>query len=631
MIRCLNCMKEYEEEFEVCPYCGFVRGTKPKESYHLQPGMVLAGKYIIGTVIGFGGFGVIYRAWDRNLETVVALKEYYPTTFLSRITGEKQVNVYDKKNLQAFEKGKKEFLEEARNMAKFNAHPNIIHVYDFFEENGTAYFVMEYLDGCNLKTFMQISRKRGTPMSVDTALEITQSVLSALKETHTAKIIHRDIKPGNIFVCKDGKIKVIDFGAARFSDSETEKTRTIIITPGYAPAEQYQTKSKQGPFTDIYAVAAVLYEMLTGIKPDESINRKIEDLVVEPRKLNQDVPAHINSAVMRALAIQPEIRFQTVDQFSRALISEKEVRDAKKEIRFRKRRRIIRIAGIFLMLAAGCAVCAWQYLKIRKEAILSPAVISIWVPYAQDELKADKEQLIQSMADEYLQNNENISVEITAIATEKYKETLQNALDDGNAPVLFDSSCLGTEYYEKLSDLHKLLKFSLFQPEDYYLLDVYQEYYPSCKQFPIAFNVPILYTNALTYQAEEMDEMIQHSLENFLNQKTASYIGGIQDYKEVQEKLSGVYEITFPDDLEGIEGSFEELWSISASATEDEYAAAIRLLYYFLSETSQDYLTVQNDCHLPLNRNIMQVYLDVNSDFEGMEEYVEKLKFVGEQ
>lgn len=142
---------------------------------------------------------------------------------------------------------------------------------------------MEYLDGCSLKVFLQANREKKKTMSVDTALQITQAVLSGLKAIHEKRIIHRDIKPGNIFLCKDGTIKLIDFGAARFASEDTEKTRTIIITPGYAPAEQYQTKSKQGAYTDIYAAGAVLYEMLTGIKPEESINRKVEDNVEEPQ------------------------------------------------------------------------------------------------------------------------------------------------------------------------------------------------------------------------------------------------------------------------------------------------------------------------------------------------------------
>ncbi len=633
-MRCLNCMQEYNEIYEVCPHCGYIRGTKPQEPYHLHPGMELLGKYVIGTVIGFGGFGVIYKAWDKNFEKVVAVKEYYPTTFLSRNVGEKQAYIYDKRNVEEFEKGKKEFLEEARNLAKFNNHPNIVHVYDFFEENGTAYFVMEFLDGCNLKTFLQVNAQSGRRISVETALQITQCVLSALKAVHASKIIHRDIKPGNIFICKDGTIKLIDLGAARFSDSEMEKTRTIIITPGYAPAEQYQIKSKQGPYTDIYAVAAVLYEMLTGIKPDESINRKVEDTLIEPQKMNPDVPANINSAVMRAMAIQSEIRFQNVDQFAKALRSEKEVRDAKREIKYRKRRRGIRIAVLAAIVICAGLFCYQQYINVRKEAILEPAELEVWIPYEEESEEAAV-QLMDNMTAEYLQNNEMIKLDIKAIAKEDYETELRTALEKGNAPDIFDSSCLGTEDYEKLADLNKLFDFELFEEEQYYFLDQYENYFPSAKQLPLTVNVPIYYTNSIWNEEVSGEENVSGTREQFLNQTIGEYLGSIEDYSEIQNNLSGIYSLSYPDISQGSSsdsevGNFSNLWSINVASTEEEYAAAIRLMYYLLSETAQDYLAVQNDNNLPLNRNILDVYIDVNSDFEKLKEYLQVVVVNGE-
>ncbi|MDO4285358.1 MAG: protein kinase [Eubacteriales bacterium] len=617
MVRCMNCMKEYEDEFEVCPHCGFVRGAKPKEPYHLYPGMMLAGKYEIGTVIGFGGFGVIYKAWDRNLEKIVSIKEYYPTAFLSRVSGEMQVHIYDKKNVEAFEKGKKEFLEEARNLAKFNDHPNIVHVYDFFEENGTAYFVMEYLDGCNLKTYLQVNRKKGKKVSVDTALQITQAVLSALKAIHAEKVIHRDIKPGNIFICKDGTIKLIDFGAARFSDNDTEKTRTIIITPGYAPAEQYQTKSKQGPFTDIYATGAVLYEMLTGVKPEESINRKVEDTVEDPQTLNPEVPAYVSSAVMRAMAIQPEIRFQNVDQFAKALLSQKEVRDARREIRYRKRRRILRIAALLLLVAAAGVFCVFQYRNARKEAILEPAQLLVWTPYTEETGEDAAREMVESMAAEYLQNNPAVSIQVEAIAESEYEERLRAALGTEEEPDIFDSSCLTEEDYMELADLSDLFSFSLFRAGDYYFMEQYTSYFPSERQLPLSFDVPVLYANT---QIEEGSRN-KGDYAQFAAQEAGEYLGTTADYAQVQRDLAGIYAVSFPESADD-GGIFTNLWSVSADADEAEYAAAIRLLYYFLSETAQDYLTVQNSNHLPVSKNVLQVYAEVNGDFSGLAEYV---------
>lgn len=630
-IRCLNCMKEYEKEDGICLHCGYIEGATPQETYHLHPGMELNGKYIVGTVIGFGGFGIIYKAWDKNLEKVVAIKEYYPTAFLNRVPGKKTVDVYDKKKTADFEKGKNEFLEEARTLAKFNNHPNIVHVYDFFEENGTAYFTMEFLSGYNLKTYLQRNKKEGKKISVETALQITQCILNALKSIHGANIIHRDIKPANIFICDDGTIKLIDLGAARFSDNETEKTRTIIITPGYAPAEQYQIKSKQGSYTDIYAVAAVLYEMLTGIKPDESINRKVEDTVEDPRKINPDVSETVNAAVMRAMAVQAEIRFQNVEQFARALSSGKKVRDAKKEIKYRKNRRNVRIAILVMMIIAAGALCFIQFQRIKKEAILEPAVLDIWIPYGEEGGEAAK-ALVNNMSSEFLTNNEMIQMEITAIAEEDYEEELKNALASGEAPDIFDSSCFDSKDYGKLADLNKLFEFDLFEPDKYYFLEQYHTYFPSAKQLPLTVNVPILYENTISEEQSniELEQIKANTYAQFAEQTVDRYLGTVEDYSNVQRDLSGIYKLSYLEATESEQGEFTDLWSINASASEAEYAAAIRLLYYFLSETSQDYLTVQNDNNLPLNRNILDIYMDVNNDFSGVDSLLLTIEMKGE-
>lgn len=634
MVRCLNCMKIYDEEFEVCPHCGFVRGTAPKEKYHLCPGVLLAGKYRIGTVIGFGGFGIIYKAWDESLDRVVAVKEYYPTMYLSRLSGEKTARIYDRKNQGDFEQGKKTFLNEARNLAKFNNHPNIVHVYDFFEENGTAYFVMEHLEGCNLKKYMQINRKRGQVMSVDTAVQITQAVLSALKVTHAAGILHRDIKPGNIFICKDTTIKLIDFGAARFSDTDKEKTRSVIITPGYAPVEQYQTRSKQGPYTDIYAVGAVLYEMLVGEKPDESINRKVEDTLEDPSKCNPSVPANIGSAVMRALAVQPEIRFQNVEQFSKALRSEKEVRTAKQEIRHRKIWRAIRIAGMVAAVLVGIALCVFQFYSARQEAVLSEAKITVWVPYDENSSEETESTLFEEMAAEFEENNPAVSVKVRAIPEKDYVQTLQNALADGTAPVLFDSTQLWKEAPENAAahcaDLEDLFQNNSLNQENFYLLPEYDQLFPERKQIPLTFEVPVLYCNASAKTDASLGAAQGVERQSFLEGQADAYLGSVADYDSVQEALAGRYRLVWPEETQELSITPTNVFSVNEKANEAEYAAALRLLYYYLSDTAQDYLTIQNRSHLPVNKAELQVYIENEDEFEGLTDYLDRLSVKGE-
>ena len=129
MVQCQICGKPFDEAFGVCPHCGFIPGSKPKEAYHLHPGIVLRNRYTIGNTVGFGGFGITYRAWDRTLDKMVAIKEFYPNGIVNRVPGEKEVIIYSGNRANEFQNGKIRFLSEARNMARFNTHPNIVNVY----------------------------------------------------------------------------------------------------------------------------------------------------------------------------------------------------------------------------------------------------------------------------------------------------------------------------------------------------------------------------------------------------------------------------------------------------------------------------------------------------------------------
>lgn len=353
-MRCLQCMKEYHSDYEMCPFCGYVQNTEPKELYFLRPGTVIADRYVVGVSIGSGGFGITYKAWDRTLSKIVAIKEYYPAGLVNRVPGEKKMIIYSGSRERECANGKVRFLDEARNMAKFNTHPNIINVYDFFEENNTAYIIMEFLDGENYKEYI---KKQGGRVSVDKALEVTRAVLEALSEVHKSGILHRDISPDNIFICRDGRIKLIDFGAARFSSVENAMTRSVILKPGFAPPEQYQTKSKQGPWTDIYAVGATLYRAVTGNVPEESVNRVEDDQLTDPKKFCPELSQNLSIVILRSMAILPELRFQSTADFLNALDSGGNIKDVRKELKFRKMRRLVSIVGVSVVVLTGAIFC----------------------------------------------------------------------------------------------------------------------------------------------------------------------------------------------------------------------------------------------------------------------------------
>ena len=206
----MGCMREIPSQDKVCPHCGFAEGTPASEAYHIQPGGLLHERYIIGKAVGFGGFGITYIAWDTTLLQRVAIKEYLPSDYSTRVPGSKAVTVYDGYRYDEFMAGLQKFTDEAQRLAKFKNIPGIVGILDTFSENGTAYIVMEYLDGVTLKEYL---KQNGGKIPYDRALEIILPILSALSMVHKAGIIHRDISPDNIFLTKDGEVKLLDFGA----------------------------------------------------------------------------------------------------------------------------------------------------------------------------------------------------------------------------------------------------------------------------------------------------------------------------------------------------------------------------------------------------------------------------------
>ncbi|HWP97499.1 MAG TPA: protein kinase [Syntrophomonadaceae bacterium] len=314
---CLGCMSDKGEN-AICPYCGWVEGSDPESGQHLPVGTVLQKKYLLGRVLGQGGFGITYLAWDLDLNIKLAIKEYLPRDFATRTLGETQVSIYPGDATTYFAEGREKFLEEARTLARFDDHPNIVSVRDFFRENQTAYFVMTYIEGMTLKEYL---KQQGNSLDFSTSLAIMMPVMDALKEVHSIGILHRDISPDNIFLTDKGVVKLLDFGAARQALGEHSKSLSVILKPGYAPEEQYRSKGNQGPWTDIYAVGATFYRLITGQVPPEALDRMAGEEIVPPSRTGKEIPADSEAALMKALAVQSGQRFQNMNEFQQALTS----------------------------------------------------------------------------------------------------------------------------------------------------------------------------------------------------------------------------------------------------------------------------------------------------------------------
>ena len=284
----------------------------------LKPGVILKERYKIEEVIWAGGFGITYRAWDPLLQSYVAIKEYYPSGIATRSADSSKVCVPVGQEQREYHRGRIRFLKEAQDVARFQSEPNIVSIYDYLEENDTAYMVMEYLHGCTLKQYI---REHGGRLDTDHILHICLSVLDALAVVHKAGMIHRDISPENIFICEDLTVKLIDFGAAKQVYLDGEQTMSVVLKPGYAPPEQYAKKDKQGPWTDIYALGATLYFAATGEKPEESFGRVLEDTIKPVCEVNPEIPRAMSQVIMRAMSVKIEDRYQTVEAMREALLA----------------------------------------------------------------------------------------------------------------------------------------------------------------------------------------------------------------------------------------------------------------------------------------------------------------------
>lgn len=307
-----------------CPTCGTVNaGTAATcsacgaplnaASAHLLPSgtKLRQGAYTVGKVLGQGGFGITYLGADVRLQRAVAIKEFFPQGCVRKGLS---VQVGGGITPHDFQQSKQKFLEEARTLAKFN-HPNIVEVYDAFEENNTAYMVMEFVRG---KTLARLLQERGA-LPVDEALDYILQVGAALEVVHQANLLHRDIKPDNIIVTDAKRAVLVDFGAARAFTKGATHRMTAMLTPGYAPLEQYGQQARFGVYTDIYALGATLYHLLTGKIPTQATDRATGVALKPPHQHNPQIPQGISDAVMWAMEMKTSRRPQSVQEFLNAL------------------------------------------------------------------------------------------------------------------------------------------------------------------------------------------------------------------------------------------------------------------------------------------------------------------------
>lgn len=640
MIRCVNCFNQYDEKFNMCPHCGYYEDLQEDPIYRLPHGTLVNNRYIVGGTLGIGGFGITYKAWDTKLETIVALKEYYPASIVNRSPGTRDVILVDKKSEKIFKFGYNRLLDEARYVAKMQGKSNIINVYAFFEENNTSYMVMEYVKGIQLRKVTQYREK----LSIEEAVDITIKVCDALKVAHDQKIIHRDIAPDNIMVDIDNNLAItlIDFGNARFSGAE--ELFDIIVKAGFSPVEQYEKINKQGPWTDIYALGATLYYMLTGIMPEESRIRKEEDGLIPPHEVDSAIPENVSNTIMRAMAIEIHLRYQDISDFKNDLLasmgdSNKKILSVEQVVKKKKKRRAISISAAVIAIGIGAAYFQSNYSSQREEVHLpADTAITMWV---SDDEKGSKKQAFEAMAktfmDAYIEDN--VTVKVVAIPQEEYQARLDEAAKNNELPEVFENVSNTDKYTDYTLDVSGIADDVSKQV---YFDDEIEDNADDNEVLILGFDMPVVYLNTYLIKEEinsyadissklDIDCTECNDREGFLEGKEKVYYGYISDYYDVQEsekKELLIYKLI------KIPGRLECEYSIGFSIAdngENENAVALRYLETMYSANGGDVMFVQNNIPaLPVNREDLKQYKDAKLGnkyadfFDSIEDY--KLK-----
>lgn len=646
---CFWCFKSRGNQ-PVCPHCGYVQSDAPEQAYQLAPGTILQKRYIIGVSIGFGGFGITYKAFDAMLRMIVAVKEFYPAGLVNRAGGEKKVGIFSGEKKAEFQKQLARFLEEARNMALFSKEQDIVNVFDFFQENQTAYIIMEYVDAPLLKD--ELKKRR---FSKEEAGGYMLALLEALEKVHGHGIIHKDISPDNIFLTGEDTIKLFDFGAARLEGSE--RTEAVVVKAGYTPPEQYTSQDEQSLSMDIYAAGAVFYEMLTGTKPVDSRDRMIKDELRQIRDFGIRVDDYLQRIICKAMALEPRLRFQTAGEFKDALIYHKKVRLPQEEIRKNRRRKRIfaAVLAAVILLAGGALALNLTVFSGRGKidvAKLQPLEMSVWILAPDEEAGTE---LVQALSESAAHVCPQLTVNARAAAERDYQEMLRNAAETDSLPDVFCIDVLEGVFNQEdvCAELSRLL--NTMDLSDYlYLENLSQE--EAVYALPTAVQTCIVYGSQAKSdsvpEAVSMEELSQWNgildyadsegvFERFQNpDDPLAWIAG--DLSDTDRVEAVTVDAVPPADYTAaplvkngkLTGNMVHWYAVKKSGDADRQDAGMTLLSLLLSEGMQSAAYMDNRDGLPLNRSVLSSYQEnklttylnflKEYDFEEMQIYEER-------
>lgn len=315
---CLNCFGSLDSVTGVCKRCGRRAAIVQPIADIIAPRTLLAGRYLISTPLGRGGFGITYKAYDMLTCTCVAIKEFYPKGYAKRYPNSCVVDVGTPENAKMFNYWLTAFIQEAKVLTSIKHLNGIVSLLDFFLTNNTAYIVMEFLQGMTLHKFIN---GRGGRLHMTETLNIMRPVIEILLLLHQNGIIHKDISPENIQIVDNRIIKLIDLGAASIYTQNVQKP-FFVLKKGYSPIELYSQGGAQGPWTDIYELAATIYTCLVGTPPPEATERRINDKIVPPSQLGVKIQPVREKSLLKALSVYPKDRYDNIAAFQQMFYGE---------------------------------------------------------------------------------------------------------------------------------------------------------------------------------------------------------------------------------------------------------------------------------------------------------------------
>lgn len=323
---CFGCMKPLAWDGK-CTFCGFDREKYAGKKHHLSMGSTLDhGEYLVGRVLGEGGFGITYIGLHTTLQIPVAIKEYFPAGMVWRKCDDtnesRRVEPFTTEAEEIFHQGKTDFLREARVLSRFGTLDGIVRTRSFFEENDTAYLVMDYIEGDSVKAYVA----RNGRLRPELCWQILKEPIHALMKLHEEGLVHQDISPDNIIINVSGKGTLIDFGAVRHANAIDDKTRTAIYKQGFSAYEQLEKKGERGPWTDVYGLCATIYYMLTGSQPLDATERVFTDRLKPLEEYDLEVDPDVLQIIMQGLAVESRGRLQKLDELYDALYHENIIR-----------------------------------------------------------------------------------------------------------------------------------------------------------------------------------------------------------------------------------------------------------------------------------------------------------------